>query len=98
MLLLGEELKELRCGRGGGERRKTSFSRVLLLSLQYRQWLRGSTLCLPEPEDCPGDAEAEDHQPFPHEEVSWFFFGLYEGHSLGAGRGGVVTSEKQIVA
>lgn len=25
MLLLGEELRELRCGKGGGERRKTSF-------------------------------------------------------------------------
>lgn len=38
---------------------------------QYCQWLRGSPLCLPEPEDRPGDAEAKDHQPLPHEEVRW---------------------------
>ncbi|XP_038002293.1 chloride channel protein 2 isoform X3 [Motacilla alba alba] len=33
-----------------------------------RQWLRGCTLCLPQPQDCAVHAPPEDHQPLPHEE------------------------------
>lgn len=72
LLSLGEEPRELRRVREEEvyERGDLLSPRCLFPPLQYCKWLRGSALCLPEPEDCPGDEEAEDHQPFPHEEVS----------------------------
>lgn len=71
LLSLGEGLWGLRL-RGEEE---VEGGRPLLqgrfFPLQYCQWLWGGALCLPEPEDCPGDAEAENHQPLPHEKVGW---------------------------